>query len=82
MRAIYAAWRRLENGAIVFPPVPAFYAPSYRGELVDHTVGRVLDLFGFDAGLVNDGPGSRTASDPRLRARRQDRTAKQGVSSD
>lgn len=42
-----------ENGAIVFPPVPAFYdRPTSIGEMVDHTVGRVLDLFDIEAGLV------------------------------
>lgn len=36
-----------EMGAIVFPPVPAFYAaPKTLDELVAHTVARVLDLFG------------------------------------
>jgi polyprenyl P-hydroxybenzoate/phenylacrylic acid decarboxylase-like protein len=36
-----------EMGAIVFPPVPAFYAaPKSLDDLVAHTVGRVLDLFG------------------------------------
>lgn len=34
-----------EMGGIVFPPVPAFYQkPRTVQELVDHTVGRVLDL--------------------------------------
>lgn len=38
-----------EMGAIVFPPVPAFYNwPSTIGDLVDQTVGRVLDLFAID----------------------------------
>jgi len=42
-----------EMGAIVSPPVPAFYGrPASVEELVDHTVGRVLDLFDMDAGLV------------------------------
>lgn len=43
-----------EMGGIVFPPVPAFYAhPATLAEMVDHTVGRVLDLFGVGhAGLV------------------------------
>ena len=42
-----------EIGAIVAPPVPAFYArPQSLAEIVDHTVGRVLDLFDIDAGLV------------------------------
>jgi len=36
-----------EMGAIVFPPVPAFYAlPKSLEDLVEHTVARVLDLFG------------------------------------
>ncbi len=34
-----------EMGGIVFPPVPAFYnRPQSVDELIDHTVGRVLDL--------------------------------------
>ena len=37
-----------EMGAIVSPPVPAFYArPRSIEEMVDHTVGRALDLFGI-----------------------------------
>jgi polyprenyl P-hydroxybenzoate/phenylacrylic acid decarboxylase-like protein len=37
-----------EMGGIVFPPVPAFYArPKTIQDLVDHTVRRVLDLFGI-----------------------------------
>jgi polyprenyl P-hydroxybenzoate/phenylacrylic acid decarboxylase-like protein len=39
-----------EMGGIVFPPVPALYAkPKSIGDLVDHTTGRVLDLFGIAA---------------------------------
>ncbi len=35
-----------EIGAIVYPPVPAFYArPTSLEQMVDHTLGRVLDLF-------------------------------------
>lgn len=42
-----------ELGAIIAPPVPAFYArPQTIDDLVDHTVGRVLDLFGLDSGTV------------------------------
>jgi 4-hydroxy-3-polyprenylbenzoate decarboxylase len=38
-----------EMGAIVAPPVPGFYTrPQSIAELVDHTVGRALDLFGID----------------------------------
>lgn len=35
-----------EMGAIVFPPVPAFYyKPQTIQELIDHTIGKVLDIF-------------------------------------
>ncbi|MDE1184253.1 UbiX family flavin prenyltransferase [Paraburkholderia sp.] len=38
-----------EAGAIVFPPVPAFYArPKTLEEMVDHSVSRALDQFGLD----------------------------------
>ncbi|HEX3755284.1 MAG TPA: UbiX family flavin prenyltransferase [Rhizomicrobium sp.] len=37
-----------EMGAIILPPVPAFYAePKSLGDLVDQMVGRALDLFGY-----------------------------------
>jgi 4-hydroxy-3-polyprenylbenzoate decarboxylase len=42
-----------ELGAIVAPPVPAFYPlPGSVDDVVDHTVGRVLDLFDIDVGVV------------------------------
>ena len=35
-------------GGIVFPPVPALYhRPKSIDEMIDHTIARVLDLFGF-----------------------------------
>lgn len=50
-----------EAGAIVYPPVPAFYArPASLEEMVDHTLGRVLDLFGLDLGTVRRWTGERT----------------------
>ncbi|MEJ0015628.1 MAG: UbiX family flavin prenyltransferase [Acetobacteraceae bacterium] len=56
-----------ENGAIVFPPVPAFYdRPAGLHDMIEHTVGRVLDLFGIDAGLVqrwNGRPAAATRGD-------------------
>jgi 2,5-furandicarboxylate decarboxylase 2 len=37
-----------EMGGIIMPPVPAFYAkPLTIDDVVDHTVGRILDLFGL-----------------------------------
>jgi 4-hydroxy-3-polyprenylbenzoate decarboxylase len=42
-----------EAGAIILPPVPAFYAlPKTIEDVVDHTVGRVLDQFGIEHDLV------------------------------
>ena len=36
-------------GAVVFPPVPAFYnRPQSIKDLVDHIVGRLLDQFGLE----------------------------------
>jgi len=36
-----------EMGGVIFPPVPAFYSRAKTiDDLVNHTVGRVLDLFG------------------------------------
>lgn len=47
-------------GAIVAPPVPAFYArPASVGDIVDHSVGRALDLFGLDLGSVQRWTGLR-----------------------
>jgi len=38
-----------ESGGIVMPPVPAFYLrPRTVDDIVEHTVGRALDLFGID----------------------------------
>ncbi|KAJ6014069.1 hypothetical protein N7540_008660 [Penicillium herquei] len=40
-----------QAGAIIFPPVPAFYTkPSCVDDLVDHSIGRMLDLFDLDTG--------------------------------
>ncbi|MHB0777113.1 UbiX family flavin prenyltransferase [Halomonas sp. WWR20] len=42
-----------ELGAIIAPPVPAFYAkPASLADMVDHTLGRVLDLFDIELGVV------------------------------
>ena len=42
-----------ECGAIVMPPVPAFYAkPESLDDMVSHTVGRCLDIFDLDNALV------------------------------
>lgn len=41
------------SGAILMPPVPAFYRrPQTIEDIVDHSIGRALDLFGIDPGIV------------------------------
>jgi len=42
-----------EIGAIVMPPMPAFYPrPETIQDMIDHTVGRALDLFGIEHSLT------------------------------
>jgi 4-hydroxy-3-polyprenylbenzoate decarboxylase len=49
-----------EAGAIIAPPVPGFYArPKSVDDIVNHTVGRVLDLFGIEAGVVKRWKGAQ-----------------------
>lgn len=50
-----------EAGAIVYPPVPAFYTqPTSLEDMIDHTLGRVLDLFDIDLNLVRRWTGEMT----------------------
>ena len=43
-----------EMGGVIFPPVPAFYSGAKTiDDLVNHTVGRVLDLFGMEHSTIN-----------------------------
>jgi 4-hydroxy-3-polyprenylbenzoate decarboxylase len=43
-----------ENGAIIMPPVPALYArPQTLDDMINHSVGRCLDLFDIDTELVH-----------------------------
>jgi 4-hydroxy-3-polyprenylbenzoate decarboxylase len=51
-------------GAVIAPPMPAFYnQPKTIDDLVNHSIGRVLDLFGLDAGILKrwEGPNARSA---------------------
>lgn len=42
-----------EMGAVIMPPVPAFYAePESVADIVDQSVGRALDLFDIDSPLA------------------------------
>lgn len=47
-------------GGVIFPPVPAFYSQAKTiDDLVNHTVGRVLDLFGVDFGSMKRWQGMK-----------------------
>ncbi len=50
-------------GAVIAPPVPAFYAkPKSLDDMVAHTVGRTLDLFGIETGKIKRWEGAYEAS--------------------
>jgi flavin prenyltransferase len=52
-----------ESGAVIAPPVPAFYAlPKTIDEVVRHTVGRVLDLFDIETDFSRW--GEQSSDDP------------------
>jgi len=51
-------------GAVIAPPMPAFYSqPQTINDLINHSVGRVLDLFGLDAGILKRWAGPNPRSD-------------------
>jgi 4-hydroxy-3-polyprenylbenzoate decarboxylase len=51
-----------EMGGIIFPPLPSFYhKPQSIAEMVDHTVGRVIDLFGIEHTLAPRWAGMKTS---------------------
>jgi 4-hydroxy-3-polyprenylbenzoate decarboxylase len=63
-----------ELGAIVAPPVPAFYArPASLDDMIDQTVGRVLDLFGLDSDRVRRWGEPAAGGAPPLRSLRRPR---------
>ena len=56
-------------GVVIAPPVPAFYNnPESIEDLVDHSVGRVLDLFGLEMPKLKRWDGLSTRSRPTLAA--------------
>ena len=49
-----------DMGAIIAPIMPAFYnRPKTVDDIVNHTVGRLLDLFGIDTAVVKRWQGGR-----------------------
>jgi 4-hydroxy-3-polyprenylbenzoate decarboxylase len=58
-------YKAAQLGAIIAPPVPAFYnKPQTLDDIVDHTVGRILDLFGIDSGVVKRWGGANDTVRP------------------
>jgi 4-hydroxy-3-polyprenylbenzoate decarboxylase len=50
-----------EMGGIIMPPLPAFYhMPKTIQDIVDHTVGKALDLFNIEHNLFQRWPGADT----------------------
>lgn len=50
-------------GAIIAPPMPALYnRPETIDDIINHSVGRVLDLFGIDPGIVKRWAGTQAGT--------------------
>src|SRR5690348_16548926 len=61
-----------QMGAVIAPPVPAFYAkPQTLAAMIDQSLGRVLDLFGLDAGIVRRWGEAAQPGLPALHPRRR-----------
>jgi len=55
-RLLYEA---AQMGAMIVPPMPAFYNdPRSVDDIINHTVGRLLDLFDIDSGMVKRWQGA------------------------
>ena len=55
-----------EIGGVILPPMPAFYhRPKTIDDIVNHTVGRILDRFGIPHTLVREWTGTGRAREPR-----------------
>jgi len=51
-------------GAVIAPPMPAFYnQPQTIDDLINHSVGRVLDLFDIEPGTLHRWEGRKRLSD-------------------
>ena len=64
-------------GAVIAPPMPAFYnKPETIDDIINHSVGRVLDLFGLDAGILKRWEGANGRPEkPSEETRRKKSTA-------
>ncbi len=62
LRAMAAA---AEIGALIVPPMPGFYfRPKTIDDLIDHTIGKIFDLLGFDHQLFERWGEGRAAHRP------------------
>jgi 4-hydroxy-3-polyprenylbenzoate decarboxylase len=51
-----------EMGGIIFPPLPALYQrPQSIDEMIDHTVGRVMEMLGVEQTLAPEWNGLKPA---------------------
>ncbi len=51
-----------EMGGIIFPPLPALYQrPQTIDEMIDHTVGRVMEMLGLEQSLAPEWNGLKPA---------------------
>jgi 4-hydroxy-3-polyprenylbenzoate decarboxylase len=56
-------YKAAQMGAVIVPPMPAFYnRPETVDDIVNHTVGRILDLLGLEAGFVKRWAGMGNGS--------------------
>jgi 4-hydroxy-3-polyprenylbenzoate decarboxylase len=55
-------------GAIIAPPMPAFYSrPETIDDIVNHSIGRVLDLFDIEVDFLERWPGVDSRKSERAR---------------
>jgi len=69
-------------GAVIAPPMPAFYSrPETIDDIINHSVGRVLDLFGLDAGILKrwEGLNGRSEKTSHGTGRKQSATSRDPV---
>ena len=63
-------------GAVIAPPMPAFYSqPQTIDDIVNHSVGRVLDLFDIDAAILRRWEGVNGQSDKPTESEEPDETS-------
>ena len=49
-----------QMGAVIAPPMPAFYnSPATVDDIINHSVGRVFDLFGLEVDIVRRWSGQQ-----------------------